>query len=70
MSDDGRVPVPVVVFGDQVAEALDRTLGRDLAGVYFVGSVALGGYVPGESDVDIAAVSEDALTEVARNRTR
>ena len=52
----------VAVFGDQVAEALARTLGTDLVGVYFVGSVALGGYVPGESDIDIAAVSSSSLT--------
>jgi Domain of unknown function (DUF4111) len=64
MPDDGRVLTPeVAVFGDQVAEALARTLGTDLVGVYFVGSVALGGYVPGESDIDIAAVSSAALTD-------
>lgn len=51
------------MFGDQVAEALARTLGANLVGVYFVGSVALGGYVPGESDIDIAAVSSSALTQ-------
>jgi len=51
------------VFGGQVADALARTLGDDLVGVYFVGSVALGGYVPGESDVDIVAVSDSALTD-------
>jgi Domain of unknown function (DUF4111)/Nucleotidyltransferase domain len=50
------------MFGDQVAEVLTRILGPDLAGVYFVGSVALGGYVPGESDIDIVAVSDAALT--------
>ena len=56
----------VAVFGDQVAEALARTLGTDLVGVYFVGSVALGGYIPGESDIDIAAVSSAALTDPQR----
>ncbi len=53
----------VALFGDQVAAALARTLGTDLVGVYFVGSVALGGYVPGQSDIDIAAVSAAALTD-------
>ena len=53
----------VAAFGDQVAEVLARALGTDLVGVYFVGSVALGGYVPGESDIDIAAVSGSALAE-------
>jgi hypothetical protein len=67
MPDDGRVLAPeVAVFGDQVAEVLARALGTDLAGVYFVGSVALGGYVPGESDIDIAAVSSAALTDPRR----
>ncbi len=35
--------------------------------MYFVGSVALGGYVPGESDIDIAAVSSAALTDAQRH---
>lgn len=42
---------------------LARILGDGLVGVYFVGSVALGGYVPGESDVDIVGVSRFALGE-------
>jgi predicted nucleotidyltransferase len=63
MPDDGIMLRPeVAAFGDQVMEVLARTLGADLAGVYFVGSVALGGYVPGESDIDMAAVSNTALT--------
>ena len=67
--DDGGVLSPeVAVFGDQVAEVLGRTLGTDLVGVYFVGSVALGGYVPGESDIDIAAVSNFALTDPQKRR--
>jgi hypothetical protein len=56
----------VVAFGDQVATALTRILGTDLVGVYFVGSVALGGYVPGESDIDIVAVSNAALGDPQR----
>jgi len=56
----------VLAFGDQVADALARTLGTDFVGAYFVGSVALGGYVSGESDIDIAAVSSDALTDPQR----
>jgi len=67
MSDDERVLTPeVAVFGDRVKEVLPRTVGTDLVGVYFVGSVALGGYVPGESDIDIAAVSSAALTDPQR----
>ena len=67
MPEDGRVLTPeVLAFGDQVAVALARILGTDLVGAYFVGSVALGGYVPGESDIDIAAVSSAALTDPQR----
>lgn len=69
MPDDGGVPGPeVTVFGGQVEEVLARTLGSDLLGVYFVGSVALGGYVPGESDVDIVAVCEYAMTQAQKER--
>jgi aminoglycoside adenylyltransferase-like protein len=58
------VPTPeIAVFGDKVASVLARILGDDLVGAYFVGSVALGGYVPGESDVDIAGVSRSALSD-------
>jgi aminoglycoside adenylyltransferase-like protein len=61
---DCDVPTPeIVVFGDQVASVLAQVVGDDLVGVYFVGSVALGGYVPGESDVDIAAVSGSMLSQ-------
>src|SRR5688500_4119824 len=64
MPHDVEVPTPeTAVFGDRVASVLARVLGDDLVGVYFVGSVALGGYVPGERDVDIAAVSGSALSE-------
>lgn len=61
---DVKVPTPEIAeFGDHVSSVLVETLRDDLIGVYFVGSVALGGYVPAESDVDIVAVSESALSE-------
>jgi hypothetical protein len=64
MAHDVEVPTPEIAdFGDNVSSALVGILGSDLIGVYFVGSVALGGYVPAESDVDIAAVSATALSE-------
>ena len=67
LSDDGNVVTPeVAVFGQRVADALVGTLGTDLVGVYFVGSVALGGYIPGESDIDIAAVSRTALNDAQK----
>jgi Aminoglycoside adenylyltransferase, C-terminal domain len=61
------MPTPeVAVFGDQVREALARVIGTELVGVYFVGSVALGGYIPGESDIDIVAVSGTAITDAQK----
>jgi predicted nucleotidyltransferase len=69
MPEDELVTTPEVAeFGDQVTDVLARTLDTDLVGVYFVGSVALGGYVPGESDVDMAAVSESALSDPQKQR--
>ena len=56
----------VALFGQQVADAVGSALETGLVGVYFVGSVALGGYVPGESDIDIAAVSRGALTHAQK----
>jgi hypothetical protein len=62
------VPTPEVAeFGGHVADALARTLGPDLVGVYFVGSVSLGGYVPGESDIDIAAIASAAVIDRQRH---
>jgi hypothetical protein len=46
-----------------VAARLQELLGSELVGAYFVGSVALGGYVPGESDIDIVAVSPEQVVE-------
>jgi hypothetical protein len=69
VSDDVEVPTPdIAEFADRVFRALEETLTDDLIGVYFVGSVALGGYVPAESDVDLVAVSEGALSEQQKRR--
>ena len=60
---DDRVRLDAVgLFGEAVAEVLEDTLGGDLVGTWFVGSVALGGYIAGQSDIDIVAVCEAALT--------
>ncbi|MER6754164.1 nucleotidyltransferase domain-containing protein [Micromonospora echinofusca] len=45
---------------DLVAAARD-VLGDDLVGAYAAGSVGLGAYQPGRSDVDVALVCADAL---------
>lgn len=55
--------VEIAGFGAAVAGALGRVLGGELVGTWFVGSIALGGFVPRQSDLDIVAVCADALTE-------
>ena len=50
------IPELVRAFGRDVADHLSSVLGDCLVGTYFVGSVALGGYVARESDIDIVAV--------------
>lgn len=52
----------VAVFGERLNDALARLLGSDLVGAYFVGSAALGGFVPRESDLDVVAVCRESLT--------
>ncbi|MBQ1072845.1 nucleotidyltransferase domain-containing protein [Micromonospora sp. C31] len=47
-------------LADLVAAARD-VLGGDLVGAYAAGSVGLGAYQPGRSDVDVALVCADAL---------
>lgn len=51
------VPNDIAEFGREVAGRLRGVLGDELVGAYFVGSVALGDYVPAASDIDIVAVS-------------
>ena len=64
--DERVVPTDLAKFGNEVAVALKSALGGDLVGVYFVGSVALGGYVPGESDVDVIGVTRSEVADNAR----
>ncbi len=45
----------------ELVERLRGLLGSDLAGAYLIGSLALGGYQPGRSDIDVAAVSRREL---------
>jgi Domain of unknown function (DUF4111) len=52
------VPADIASFGQELARRLAEALDGSLVGSYFVGSVALGGYVADESDVDIIGVSE------------
>lgn len=57
------VPNDVAAYGDMVVECMRGQIGGSLVGAYFVGSMALGGYVPSESDVDIVAVCANAIPE-------
>ena len=63
-----RTPDDVAAFGDHVARALRSCLGEDFVGAYYVGSIALGGYVPGESDVDMIAVCERSISDDTKQR--
>jgi hypothetical protein len=57
------VPDEVAAYGREVVASLQEVLGDDLVGAYYVGSIALGGYVAGESDLDVVAVSERAIPD-------
>jgi hypothetical protein len=55
------VPGEVETFGRELTRRLADALDGGLVGAYFVGSIALGGYVAGESDVDVIGVSEQRV---------
>ena len=46
-----------------VVQVAGDVLGADLVGCYAAGSLALGGYQPGRSDIDVAVVCAGALTD-------
>ena len=50
-----------VSYGHAVAGRLQEILGKDLRSAYLSGSIALGGYVPGQSDIDLFAVCQYSL---------
>ena len=62
------VPEDVERFGQEVAAELAVLLGEDLIGAYFVGSIALGGYVADESDLDILAIVSGPVPSVLKLR--
>lgn len=47
----------------ELTSRLQAVLGSDLVGIYAGGSYALGGYEPGRSDLDVAAVVRHSLAE-------
>ena len=50
----------------ELVDAARGTLGENLVGAYAAGSVALGAYEPGRSDVDVALVCEDPVALPAK----
>jgi hypothetical protein len=50
-------------YHGQLVSRLRALLGPDLVGVYAGGSVALGGYLEGRSDLDVAVVCRSPLTD-------
>src|SRR5204862_1326372 len=56
-----RVPRELHDYLPGMAERLAQILGARLVGVYVGGSVALGAYQHGRSDVDVAAVAADLV---------
>ena len=58
----------VAGFGRDVAARLRDVFGADLVGVYFVGSVALDDYVPGQSDIDMVAVTAGVVSDIHKRR--
>jgi hypothetical protein len=64
---DNEVPAMTVskrehVYLGELAGRVDELLGEELVGVYAGGSLALGSYEPGRSDLDVAVVVETALS--------
>jgi Domain of unknown function (DUF4111) len=60
------VPTPEAAarrFADGVAAIVGDVLGEALEAVYLGGSVALGDYVPGQSDIDMTALSAGELAD-------
>lgn len=56
-------PDDAAAFGQETAAILASILADELVGAYFVGSMALGGYVSGQSDIDIVAVCRHHVGE-------
>jgi hypothetical protein len=52
-----------LTFGAELAAIFAAELAGDFVGAWFVGSLALGGYVAGESDLDVAAVCRQPLAD-------
>ena len=54
-------------FAGDVAAKVRGVLGERVVGVYVGGSLALGDYAPGRSDIDMAVIVADGLAEAERD---
>lgn len=52
-----------LAYADTLAHASSRALGDALAAVVLHGSLTLGDYLPGRSDIDLLVVVDDPLTD-------
>jgi hypothetical protein len=62
----GSLDEAATAYVRTLARRLEDVLGDDLVGVYLVGSAALGGYVPGRSDVDVAVAAAGPLDRAVK----
>jgi hypothetical protein len=58
---DHEPPQQLVAYLTELVERVRGLLGDELVGVYLAGSGALGGYLHGRSDVDVAVVARNPL---------
>lgn len=58
----------VTRYLDTVRERVESVFARDVVGIYAIGSLALGGFVIGRSDIDVVAVVDDPPLEAARRK--
>jgi predicted nucleotidyltransferase len=54
-----------LLFAEVLARSCAEELGETVAGVIQHGSLTLGDYLPGRSDVDLLVVVDDPLTDAA-----
>jgi Nucleotidyltransferase domain len=67
LAKDARVEAERAYL-DELVRRLRDLLGHELAGVYAGGSLALGGYEPGPSDLDVTVVVRTPLTDEVSDR--
>jgi hypothetical protein len=62
-ASDGALPLRARRFAEGLANDLSVLLGTSAAGVILHGSLVLGGYVPGRSDVGLLVVVDGTLSD-------